>query len=337
VKSVSVSTPGKVVLSGEYAVLRNAPAISAAADCRAIAQLVRTENAFHRVSTPGHAAGRWRFTANDAGEINWLDEPPDQGLRLIEEAWRVCNPRIMGCLDITLDTKEFCVSESGLKFGLGGSAAAVTAFIGVLGELGPLPETTITLAHKAHKALQDGRGSGVDIATSFHGGVIEFKAMPQQTAIHRSWPDGLDYRLLWSGISADTRIKISNLESGNNDEKSWLSLSTAAEAAASAWAGESVKEILDVFDRYANALRQFGIDHDLGIFDAGHDELHDLATSFGVVYKPCGAGGGDVGIVLASDENAINRFCDAAEALGFSQLGIRLDSAGIRTAIGDES
>ena len=335
-KPVTVSAPGKAVLSGEYAVLRNAAAISVALDRRATVRLARSENDFHVVATPGYAEGRWRFTANHDGEIDWLDKHPDHGLQLLEEAWRVCKPRIRDYLSITIDTVDFFAADAGRKLGLGGSAAAMSALVGAIVEVSPQSEDVVTLAARAHKALQSGLGSGVDIATSCFGGVIEFRMDSFDAPKQCPWPDGLAYRFLWSGRPADTRSKIRKLDSGSGNEKGWASLSRAAEATASAWKRNDITEILDVFDRYSNTLRQFSIDHDLGIFDAGHNNLYDLAASFDVRYKPCGAGGGDIGIVLASNENAIERFCVRAEILGFKELDVLLDPTGIKFSTGDE-
>lgn len=326
-KPRSVSAPGKAVLSGEYAVLGKAPALSVALDRRAVVRIAKSDDEFHHVATPGHADGRWRFTANDAGEIHWLDELPESGLRLIEEAWRVCMPRGDGHLSITIDTVDFFAPESGQKLGLGGSAAAMTALVGALAAPGTLPRDVGTLATRAHKALQNGLGSGVDIATSCLGGVIEFRRDARRAPQQRPWPHGLRFRFLWSGKAADTASRIRQLDSHSG--KGWASLSAAAEAAATAWKRHNVAEVLEAFDRYTNTLQQFSIDHDLGIFDAGHDDVRNLATQFGVVYKPCGAGGGDIGIILAGDTEALDRICDGAEALGFSPLDVSPDARGV--------
>lgn len=337
--SIWASAPGKAVLSGEYAVLLGAPAISVAVNRRAVVQLKETEKDFHSIATPGFADGTWRFMANDVGEIDWLDELPGQGLRLVEEAWRATRPRQLGGLSISIDTGDFFATESGGKLGLGSSAAAMTALVGALCQLHPGQDNSGMLAGRAHTALQRGLGSGVDIATSLHGGVIEFRTGTHDAPRRHPWPEGLGYRFLWSGKPADTMSKISKLDSARGDEGSMRSLLIAADEVASEWAGGEVAGILNVFRRYADTLRQFSIDHDLGIFDAGHDELTDLAASFDVVYKPCGAGGGDIGVVLASDSHdsrAINRFCEKAETNGFQQLAVLLDPDGVRVSVGDE-
>jgi phosphomevalonate kinase len=334
--SVSASAPGKAVLSGEYAVLRTAPAISTAVDRRAVVRLVTSANDFHSIATPGHAEGTWRFRSSDAGEINWLDEPPARGLALIEEAWLVAGPCEHGGLSIIVDTSDFFAGKSGGKLGLGSSAAAMTALVGALRNQNPEPKDIGVLAGRAHTAMQHGLGSGVDIATSVHGGVIEFRSGKRDTPLHRPWPVGLCYRFLWSGKPADTMKKISKLESSGTVEKGWQSLLGAAEEAASVWTAGDVSEILDVFRCYTDTLREFSIDHDLGIFDAGHDGLADLAGSLDVVYKPCGAGGGDIGIVMASDDMAISRFCDQVGKNGFQELDVAPDQVGITISVGDD-
>ena len=334
--SISASAPGKVVLSGEYAVLREAPAISTAVDCRAVVRLATSRNDFHDITTPGHAEGTWRFTSNDAGEIDWLDDPPALGLALVEEAWLATVPREHGGLSLTLDTSDFFASEPDAKLGLGSSAAAMTALIAALCRQGPGPDDIGVLAGKAHTALQHGLGSGVDITTSVHGGVIEFRTSRPNTPLRRPWPVGLGYRFLWSGKPANTMKKLSKLESSGGGRESWQSLLDAAEGAALAWAGGDVSEILDAFRCYTDTLRKFSIDHDLGIFDAGHAELTDVAASFGVVYKPCGAGGGDIGIVMASDNAAISRFCEQAGKNGYQHLAVSLDPNGVRISVGDD-
>jgi len=75
-------------------------------------------------------------------------------------------------------------------------------------------------------------------------------------------------------------------------------------------------------------LREFGVDHQLGIFDAGHGELVDAARGTPVVCKPCGAGGGDVAVVLATDREALAAFMLRAAASGFRALAAALDTRG---------
>ena len=77
---------------------------------------------------------------------------------------------------------------------------------------------------------------------------------------------------------------------------------------------------------YIEALRKVDVDHDLGICEAGHQELADAAARRKLIYKPCGAGGGDVGIVLATDREAVAEF--EADS-GYEILEVSLESRGV--------
>jgi phosphomevalonate kinase len=106
-------------------------------------------------------------------------------------------------------------------------------------------------------------------------------------------------------------------------------LSDHAQKVSDAWSLGDANHILESFPAYIDALRQFSVDHDLGIFDAGHEELAQRARDNGVVYKPCGAGGGDIGIVLAKCEPAIDEFCEQARQQDLHVLDIALDVQGV--------
>ena len=106
-------------------------------------------------------------------------------------------------------------------------------------------------------------------------------------------------------------------------------LAIASARVAASWGAGSPVEILQELRAYTEALRKFDVDHRLGIFDAGHAELADAAASAGLVYKPCGAGGGDLGIVIANDASDIATFVDTARASDFRQMDMAIDETGI--------
>ena len=95
--TVIASAPGKIVLSGEYAVLFGAPAICMAVDRRAVAITKDGTDSKCRLETPGLAGGD-PFAIVEA--VCGGQRPP---------------------LDIMLDTRAF--SDAGGKLGIGSSAA----------------------------------------------------------------------------------------------------------------------------------------------------------------------------------------------------------------------
>ena len=134
--------------------------------------------------------------------------------------------------------------------------------------------------------------------------------------------------MLWSGVAASTDEKLNQLartEAG----QARAELVVASARVAASWREGNPIEILQQLRDYTKALRKFDVDHRLGIFDAGHAELADAAASAGLVYKPCGAGGGDIGIVIANDVSDIATFVDAARESEFKQLNMAIDETGI--------
>jgi phosphomevalonate kinase len=327
----TVTAPGKIILCGEYAVLDGASAICMAVNRRARAKVCAVNADFHTVRTSGHVDGEWRFRVDKNGSFKWFRRaPPADGLELLQQIWKTIN--IKGEFDIELNTEAFLDPDSQLKLGLGSSAALTIALITALFNVLGTPLDAVSEAVKMHRLFQHGRGSGVDIAASFNGGIIEYRM--QESAVCRSlkWPAGLEYAVLWSGQPVSTREKLKKLDEGRRNGRPAASLTClhdAAEATAMTWTTGSTAELLNEFSCYIDVLKQFDVDHDLGIFNSGHRKLVDLATKQNVVYKPCGAGGGDAGIVLSTDRQALENFTRCAETNGFQLLNVSLENRGV--------
>jgi len=335
--TVTASAPGKAVLSGEYVVLEGAPAIATALNRRARVKLGKTQQEFHSVTAPGYMDGTWRFLQDRNGAFNWQDElPAASSFALLENVWKRIPLEASLRLSVSIDSSEFFDPSSGLKLGIGSSAAVANALTQALYSVANMAEGSVDsflTARDAHAAFQDGRGSGVDIAACFRGGLIEYKKGQDTLPARLDWPDGLACRFLWSGQPARTTSKLHKFHDAARNGDSAALLHTAAEEVASIWPAAAVGQIIDVFRRYVAALRQFDVDHDLGIFDAGHAELAEMATARDIVYKPCGAGGGDIGVVFAVDEESVVDFCKRAEAHKFVQLDIAPCADGARVRI----
>lgn len=333
---IEASAPGKAVICGEYAVLKGAPAISVAVDRRARVSVRTGTGDCHRVAMPGLAAGEWRFVSGTTG-IDWLDEPPAGGAALLQAAWQVCGSSRLPPLSWQIDTAEFVDESSARKLGIGSSAAATVALVTALCRLSPAAGDATALAHLVHRQLQGGVGSGIDLATSFSGGVIEYRMqyrMDRQDApVRRSWPESLGFRFLWSRQAADTARQIGKLDQCN--EASFALLKSSASSVASCWAAGHAGKILAALARYTDTLRKFSDDNRLDIFAAGHDVLADLASTGGMVYKPCGAGGGDLGVALATDEAALDAFARQAKERGFLPLRLAPEQTGARILVED--
>lgn len=332
---ISTNAPGKAVLSGEYAVLRDAPAISAAVDRRAYVSISEASGEFHCLSTPGYVDGQWLFRYGDDATFEWQQPVPGPTtFSLVEEVWKSFDPSGWPALEIVVDSREFTDAATGLKLGLGSSAAVAVALTAALQRFAAQGGDDGESAIAAHNRFLNGRGSGVDVATSYRGGLILYRRSGAE-ARRIEWPARLRYRYLWSGQAVATTDKLAMLgdDHGDNDTGIGMQrLGELAEAMASAWSSGDAARILRSYPAYIEGLGSFSAEHDLGVFEAGHEDLVRLAGKTGVVYKPCGAGGGDIGIVLAACEHDIETFCGRALEYDFRVLDLALESAGLKFA-----
>ncbi len=329
---ISTDAPGKAVLSGEYVVLQDAPAIATAVDRRVRVTATESPGEYHSVTAPGYLEGSWHFRQRAGGENAWQDRlPGPSAFSLVEAIWKSFDNAQWPSLALVIDTQEFCDVATGAKIGLGSSAAVSVALTAALQKYRSSGIDVENIAMDAHARFQGGRGSGVDVATSLHGGVIFYRRAGTE-ARELGWPAGLHYRFLWSGRVAATAEKLAKLSDrlGHGAKSDSMKLlNEHAENVSAAWSLGDSRQILESFPAYIAALRQFSVDHDLGIFDAGHEDLARLASDNGIVYKPCGAGGGDIGIVLAACEHVVDEFCEQARRQNFHVLDIALDDQGV--------
>lgn len=337
----SASAPGKAVLSGEYAVLHGAPAIAMAVDCRARVTVESTDADFHSVVSPG-IAGEARFRGTEHGNIDWIGDRrvnPDQSL--LEHVWRTLHALPPHGLALTLDTRRFFDAESSLKLGFGSSSALTAALTGALARVRSSAVETregrdiLQLAITAHLSFQGGTGSGVDVAVAVTGGLIAFTMRPDLRIKTLKWPAGLDFSLMWSGRPASTAERLKKLERFERNRAARMAAAKLLDASRNvldAWQKTNGCAVLESLQAYTAALRRFSIEHGLGVFDAGHQELCEIADDHGFVYKPCGAGGGDIGIVFIpadAPERSVAEFGTQAGQLGFRRLEHRVEAAGL--------
>ena len=295
--TVAASAPGKLVLSGEYVVLDGAPAISVAVDRRARVTVQDSKDGGCHLTTPGF--------------------PGEQRFRIVDAVFG----RRPAC-DIDLDTRAF--SDGDRKIGLGSSAALTVALVAAMAR----SEDVFVKALLAHSELQGGFGSGVDVASAVHGGLIEY-TMAARGVSRLEWPAGLCMRVLWTGVVSSTAAKLKKLEA-SDDHPSRAALGRAAAMMAEAWKTADAEKVLDRYPEYIGVLQSFSVDHGLGIFDAGHDELTEAAMQDGVVYKPAGAGGGDVGVLFGRGDDELDDFVERRGKLFHGAVSCAPDADGVR-------
>lgn len=344
------SAPGKVVIIGEYAVLEGAPALVMAVDRRVHVSLSSHHESYCSVSAPGLTTGQGRFRLGPAGPL-WLEGDAVMfrlATHTIEAFFGVagndspCRP-----FDLILDSAALMERRGGLnrKLGLGSSAALTVALCHALGyyvatQQGGVATPDLDRLIDIHAGLQGRRGSGLDIAASLHGGLIEYHRSPSPRAVPARLPKDVAYCFVWSGREAATGRFLAQIDQWRRDHgrafgRVMAPLAEIAGAGTTAAQHNDAEGFLGALDEYVAALQALGRASGSDILSAPHRRLCALARRYGVVYKPCGAGGGDIGVGMARDPEALARFQRALAAEKFQPLSLNSERDGVEARSGN--
>jgi phosphomevalonate kinase len=362
---VTASAPGKLVLTGEYAVLEGAPALVMAIDRRARVAL-RDADAGYGFDAPelGISGARCRF--DRAGRLQWADGAEGRRLGLVTAALEaVAVAGIPAPFRAELDTHGFFAasvrSSAGsatgsynasttfapcrIKLGLGSSAALLVALAGAVcaHEGRSAPSAAALIA--AHRGLQHGRGSGLDIAASLTGGLLRYRLredglrnsvardiVPEIASLR--WPGQLAFCCVWSGRSASTSKLLQQMaawrarEPGRHASAMAELGACAAAAAAAAGAGDA-RALLRAVSASAGQLARLGEASGVDIVCAEHRRIGAIAAQCGVVYKSCGAGGGDIGVALTLEPERLQALRRRLATAGFHVVDMALEAHGL--------
>ena len=141
------------------------------------------------------------------------------------------------------------------------------------------------------------------------------------------WPEGLQVLPVWTGHSASTREMLAELAECSRrlpgEYKDLMScLGDQSLATIEAWRSGQAAEVMFAMNEFADLLDELDSMSGIGIWSDSHRRLAALAEECDVVYKPSGAGGGDFGIGIAIDPEALAEFGRQAELAGFG--GVRV-------------
>lgn len=290
--------PGKLVLTGAYAVLEGAPAIVVAVDRGAFADTARA------AATP---------TPEVAAALGEGAAPHVDASSMFAGARKLGLGASAAILVASLAARE---ADAGADL----ADPAVRARL-------------FDVAKGAHARAQGG-GSGVDVAASVHGGALRYVMgrAPERVAI----PEGLRVRVFACGASARTsklRAEVDRLartspaaHRARMDELA----AVAADSARAIDAGDAPAFVLGL-RRTARALARLGDAANVGIVPAGFDALEALAAREDASMSVSGAGGGDVAVYVGPAEPSPS-FLERARALGLFSLDLSLDTKGVRIA-----
>lgn len=335
----STKAPGKMLLCGEYAVLEGYPALVAAVDRYATCHKLPSST----LSVSAQGIGPYDVV----NSINGYTIPQDAA-RFFKVAAALFNAAHAHHLPLEpalyhLDTANlysFSVGKRPLKMGLGSSAASAVCLAAHLAnhhatELNR--DAIFDLALTAHRAAAQGKGSGIDIAASCYGGLLEFQVSPdgKPTLRHRPPPKDHSQFLI---VHTHTQQKTSHFVGAVQHVKAEYphlyravvqQLANANAAFMAAFFETSIGPILnDAVAAINRALQDLGDLAHIGIVSAPHVCISQIAHAHGGSAKPSGAGGGDIAACfIPTDAQA--SFCQAITRAGFTPLYVSIAMEGI--------
>jgi mevalonate kinase len=308
----TVSAPGKLFLIGEYAVLDGHHAVVAAVDRRVTARFV-----------PGGApATPLVEKVVEAVRAYLLEDggtPPEGAPELDSRA---------------------LASDAG-KLGLGSSAAVAAAGVGAMLEASGCEieytrSLAFSLAHRAHRAAQGGRGSGADVAAAIYGGVVSYAQRDGGVDVQPlDLPGAIELVVFSTGTPSSTVDHLRALETTVETDRAARGRRLAALGAVAAdfvvgCANDDARAVVDAAARANAQLAALGDLIGLPIVTPAFAAAAKAAEELGGAAKPSGAGGGDVGVAFLTDRGAAQTFRERAPHIGVEILSIRTGASGLR-------
>jgi phosphomevalonate kinase len=324
---VTASAPGKLVMLGEYAVLAGAEALVAAVDRRCV------------VSVESHGGPRSRLEIRAPHlQIREFDPGERCGIDLVDTVrFGLLRNAAARPLSAILDSSGF-FAPSGEKLGLGSSAAVLTALAGAMQAIENKDNNPPTLGRliALHRALQGGRGSGIDVAAALRGGLSTFRldSAAQATAGSVRLPNSVGFAGIFAGKSAATSDFVGRFHDWRQAEpvraQALLeALGSVSAAGCRALRAEDSDGFLAAIAEYGVLLDALGSALRRDVLTPEHRRISALADRFAVTYKTSGAGGGDLGIAFSKDADALAALHAAVAAEGFLWVDLEIEAQGL--------
>jgi len=320
------TAPGKLILTGEYAVLDGAPALVMAVSRRAIAR---------RTTAPPEPGSP--FLAAVAAELAVRRGAAD--------------PAALAAREIAVDSRAFFDDDGATKLGLGSSAAVtVAAAARALAEAGAAarPEV-LAVALAAHAAAQGprgARGSGADVAASVHGGLIAYTMSASGEAPprieRRRWPAAVTLVPFFTGRSADTARLVAQVTAARaarpaEVDAALAAIADASRAAIAALAGPpelATTAVIGAFALAGHAVDALARATGAALVPDCVPAARAALGRLGGAVKTTGAGGGDLAIGVVPATADVTEVARALIQAGCRPLPLFLDETGVDTRPG---
>ena len=336
-----------MILIGEYAVLEGAPALVMAVNRYARVTLTPRPGRFFILHSPALEIFDLKFTIGASGKIHYHKAPTaavEKQLSFFTETLHFLLNRQSDVYPktsqtIILDTADFFLKGTRYKLGLGSSAALTVALLkGFLASSNisfPPGEQFFRWAQEIHSGVQGNSGSGIDIAASVYGGVLSFQRTAESYQIEPlSLPPDLIILPVWSGKPASTTEMIKKVHQLKSQlpEKYWKifrQLQRISQEAILAVKEKDSSAFLDSARDYFDTFKKLDRASGATIISEAHEEIAELASRQGAIYKPSGAGGGDLGLVMTRSRSIARRAVASILRSGYQILNLTVSKKGV--------
>lgn len=353
-KPLTIKVPGKLMIAGEFAVLEPKQKLVAMAVDRFV-YVTLMENEENRITLENlhlhHVI--WSYH-NQIVKIQ-TDDPRARFVEFaMETALNYLKEQSVSPHAFTLSIRSELDDESGIKYGLGSSAAVVTAVISAILQKylpeDPSADLIFKLAAISHVITQ-GNGSGADIAASSYGGIIEYTSFQAEwlvteykekesltALIEKEWvylsvkritlPDSLHILIGWTGSPASTSQLVKDILGLKvmQPEKFEVFLTESERAVETFLSGIEQSDITLIFQgikQNRQALSRVGRIAGVEIETELLAKLSDLAEGMSCAGKQSGAGGGDCGIAFIPTKKIRDNLINAWTEAGIKPLKIQ--------------
>lgn len=359
-RKITIKTPGKLMIAGEFAVLAPyQPLIVTAVDRFVTTEIERaSENRVTLVDFALHNL-RWEyndkhvtFHANDK-RLSFIRDALATTLQYIEENNVTPTP-----VSITI-MSELDDHKTGLKYGLGSSAAVVTAVVTALLTYflkdKVKNELIFKLAAISHIKTQ-GNGSGADVAASTYGGVLHYTSFQAEwlqeqlqkidclsELVRKKWtyltienvqfPENVQFCVGWTGSPASTGnlvAQILTLKSKKPDVfQSFLDKSNnAVQTILQGMKENDVPTFLDGIKKNRAALVELANEAEVLLETDKLRMLSEITEQFSGAGKLSGAGGGDCGIGFIHEGTSIKSLYEKWQEATINPLNLHVSKVG---------
>ena len=309
---MKVAAPGKLFVTGAYAVREGAPGIVLAVDRYAVASNSTSgceDETFPEVA----AAARMLHVNAPTVDVSALYARDDHGGR----------------------------GDRGQKLGLGSSAAGTVAAVGHVfaarGDRLPEPDCRrriLDLAVAAHAFVQP-LGSGADIAAAVYGGALRIARTSRGLDVLPLPPLAVRWCAFALGHPLRTSLALERLDDRRTRENTRAAMDTIAQAAevtAAAWHRADVAAVVDGACKHVRGLEALGAALELPLVpnevEIARGALGRRRSLDDFVLLPSGAGGGDVVLWLSARDPSEGEMTLLTQ-LGFVPLSLRVDARGV--------